>query len=118
MANYIDDLAAVRFCVRGVVTENHSSNVNAFSKLVTTFDSNSALYIQHPLTSSKKKKKTYLFFDTVLIMKNIRNNLLNGKKFLFLEFIYNDGLHININCPAEAKFDGKICTTFMTYIKG
>ena len=51
-------------------------------------------------------------------MKNIRNNLLNGKKFLFLEFIYNDGLHININCPAEAKFDGKICTTFMTYIKG
>ena len=33
-------------------------------------------------------------------MKNIRNNLLNGKKFVFPEFIYNDGLHININCPA------------------
>ena len=31
-------------------------------------------------------------------MKNIRNNLPNGKKFVFPEFIYNYGLRININC--------------------
>ena len=30
-------------------------------------------------------------------MKNIRNNLLKGKKFFFPEFIYNDGLNIDIN---------------------
>ena len=29
-------------------------------------------------------------------MKNIRNNLLNGKKFVFPEFIY-DGLNTDIN---------------------
>ena len=33
-------------------------------------------------------------------MKNIRNNLLNGKKFVFPEFIYNDGLNVDINFPA------------------
>ena len=30
-------------------------------------------------------------------MKNIRNNLLNGKKFVFPEFIYNNSLNIGIN---------------------
>ena len=30
-------------------------------------------------------------------MKNIRNNLLKRKKFVFPEFIYNDGLNIDIN---------------------
>ena len=33
-------------------------------------------------------------------MKNIRNNLVNGKKFVFAEFICNDGLNIDINFPA------------------
>ena len=33
-------------------------------------------------------------------MKNIRNILLNRKKFTFAEFIYNDGLNIDINFPA------------------
>ena len=61
------------------------------------FNSDSVLNIQHPLSSSKKM---CLCFDTVHIMKNIRNNFLNGKKFIFPEFIYNDGLHINVNCLA------------------
>ena len=34
-------------------------------------------------------------------MKNIINNLLNGKQFIFPEFIYNDGLNIGINFPAD-----------------
>ena len=33
-------------------------------------------------------------------MKNIRNDLLNGEKFVFPEFIYNDGLNVDINFPA------------------
>ena len=54
MASCMDDLTAVGFCFRGVFTDNHSSNVNAFSKLVTIFNSDSALYIQHRLNSGKK----------------------------------------------------------------
>ena len=54
MASCADDLTAVGLCVRGVVTDNHSSNVNAFSKLVTMFNSDSALYIQHPVILAKK----------------------------------------------------------------
>ena len=33
-------------------------------------------------------------------MKNIRNNLLNGEKFVFPKFIYNDGLNFDINFRA------------------
>ena len=33
-------------------------------------------------------------------MKNIRNNLLNGKNFVFPKFIYSDGLNIDTNFPA------------------
>ena len=36
----------------------------------------------------------------VHIMKNIRNNLLHGEKSVFLEFIYNEALNIDINIPA------------------
>ena len=54
-------------------------------------------YINH---AGNFGKKTYLHYDTVHIMKNIRNNLLNGEKFVFPEFIYNVGLNINIDSPA------------------
>ena len=33
-------------------------------------------------------------------MKNIRNNLSNEKKFIFPEFLYNDGFNIDLNFPA------------------
>ena len=96
MSNCID-LTSAEFCVRGIVTDFHASNVHAFSSLASTFNSDSHQYIKHP---GNFDKKTYLFYDTVYIMKNIRNNLLNGKKFVFPEFIYNDGLNIDINFPA------------------
>ena len=97
MSNCIDDLTSAEFCVRGIVTDNHASNVHGFSSLTAIFNSDSHQYINHPGNFSKK---TYLFYDTVHIMKNIRNNLLNGKKLVFPEFIYNDGLNIDINFPA------------------
>ena len=87
MSNCIDDLTSAEFFVRGIVTDNHAS----------TFNSNSYQYIKH---RGSFDKKTYLFYDMVHIMRNIRNNLLNGKKFVFPEFIYNDGLNIDINFPA------------------
>ena len=43
------------------------------------------LFIKHP----KSKTKTYLFFDTVHLVKNIRNNLLNARKFVFPPFGFN-----------------------------
>ena len=35
------------------------------------------------------EKKIYLFYDSVHLVKNIRNNLLNGKRFIFPEFKFN-----------------------------
>ena len=97
IAENIKNLTPVGFCVRCVVTDNHSANVNAFSLLVIMFNSESNLYIEHPQYHGKK---TYLFYDTVHLLKNIRNNLLNGKKFVFPEFMHNNNLYINIHCPA------------------
>ena len=69
------------------------------SSLITAnFNFNSDQYIKYPCNFDKK---TYLFYDIVHIMKNIRNNLSNGKKFVFPEFIYNNGLNIDINFPAR-----------------
>ena len=80
---------------RVVVTDNHSANVNAFSSLKEEYNSDSPLYIEHP----SNHKKTYLFFDNVHLVKNIRNNLLNGKKFVFPPFGFDDG-NLSVNCPA------------------
>ena len=71
------------FRVRGVVGDNHSSNVNAYSDLLTKYggaDPN-GLYIKHP----DNETKIYLFYDNVHLVKNIRNNLFNAKKFVFPE---------------------------------
>ena len=93
MSNCID-LTSAEFCVRGIFTDNHASNVHAFSSVTAIFNSDSHQYINHP---GNFGKKTY--YDAVHIMKNIRNNLLNGK-FVFTDFIYTDGLNIDINFPA------------------
>ena len=85
------------FRVRGVVTDNHSTNVNAFSSLSEKYNSDQPFYINHP---NNQGKRTHFFYDAPHLMKNIRNNLLNGKKFVFPEFSYNDGKNINVQCPA------------------
>ena len=83
------------FSVRCVVTDDHSTNVNAFSTLRKTYKSDSPYYFIHP---SNQNQKIYLFFDNVHLMKNIRNNLLNGKKFVFPEFAFAHE-NINVSCP-------------------
>ena len=40
-----------------------------------------------------------MFFDTVHLMKNIRNNLLNGKKYVFPEFSFYK-FHKPLHCKA------------------
>lgn len=41
-------------------------------------------------------KRTYLFFDTSHLVENIRYNLLNSMKLMFVAFEFSD---FNIQCP-------------------
>ena len=84
MDGCISLLAENGFRVRAVVTDNHSSNVNAFSELKKKHNSSAGDYsIKHPRNHGKN---TFLFFDNVHLVKNIRNNLLGNKKFVFPSF--------------------------------
>ena len=92
----LHSLAQTGFNVRGIVTDNHNSNVNAFKSLKQKFGKGDQLFIQHP---SNPHKNIYLFFDTPHLIKNVRNNLLNSRRFVFPQFDYEkDG--IEIHCPA------------------
>ncbi len=89
-------LADAGFRVRGVVADDHSTNVNAFDRIRTQFKSTSSEFVMNPYTINLK---TYLFYDNVHLIKNIRNNLLNGKKFVFPAFKFENG-NIKVDCPA------------------
>ena len=72
------------FNVRGVVSDDHATNVCAYKKLLlANGQSPDDLFLK------LNGKKIYLFFDTVHIIKNIRNNLLNRKRFLFPSFHFD-----------------------------
>ena len=73
------------FKVRAIVTDNHAANVNAFKALRTMLSAESDLYIKH----SENETITYLLFDNVHLIKNIRNNILNAKKLVFPSFLFN-----------------------------
>ena len=95
IAENLQILSDAGFCVRAIVADNHSSNVRAFSSLRQRFESDSPYYFKH----LSNNKKIYLFYDNVHLIKNIRNNLLNGKKFVFPSFYFDDG-NIKVACPA------------------
>lgn len=73
------------FNVRGIVCDDHSSNVSAYKKLLALFASS-----PNDLFITLNGKKIYLFFDTVHLIKNVRNNLINRIRFLFPEFSFNE----------------------------
>ena len=76
-------LAAKGFRVRAIVTDNHSANVAAFNLLLKKFP-REGVYFKHPNNSTN----TYLFFDNVHLLKNVRNYLLNCHKFVFPSFSF------------------------------
>ena len=76
------DLVKIGFNVRGIVTDNHSNNVGAFKILLNAHEGDKQHYFMFPGSSSK----TYVFFDTVYRLKDIRINLLCVKKFVFPGF--------------------------------
>ena len=79
-ASCITTLCNTGFRVLAVVTDNHAANVKAFATLHRLFPGNDGLSMKHP----ESQTKTYLFFDNVHIMKNVRNNLMNVQKFVFV----------------------------------
>lgn len=70
-------LSSSGFNVRAVVSDNHSTNVKAFEMLKEKYPGQDDLFMNHPSCSGK----TYLFFDNVHLLKNIRNSLLRAKKY-------------------------------------
>ena len=91
----IYELSKRGFRVRAVVADNHKSNVSAFNTMLKCYDGEGDISILHP--AYKKQMKTYIFYDMVHIVKNIRNNLLSAKKFVFPEFTFDkfrDKIHV------------------------
>ena len=74
----------IGFNIRAVISDNHSTNVLAYSSLLKTngLDNNtnkiSVMYFEG--------RKIYLMYDSVHLIKNVRNNLLNNKIFIFPPF--------------------------------
>ena len=56
----------------------------------------SCYYIEH---QKHNNRRTYLFYDNVHLVKNIRNNLLNVKKYVFPAFESKIGEE-TFSCPA------------------
>ena len=82
------NLQKAGFYVRTVISDDHASNVRAFKLLLKNYNGDKNLFIYHP--AYNETLKTYLFFDIVHLVKNIRNNLLNRKKFVFPEFSFGE----------------------------
>ena len=79
----ITDLSNAGFKVTGIVTDNHSTNARSFKILLNNNNGDNKHYFIIPGSCDK----TFIFFDTVHLFKNI--NLLSASKFVFacrLEF--------------------------------
>ena len=79
MMQCLDDLFSIGLRVRGIVTDNHSANVAAFNLLLSSMPGNQKNFFVHPNATTK----TYVLFDSVHLIKNVRNNLINARKFVF-----------------------------------
>jgi len=93
----IKSLHEIGFQVRAVISDNHPSNIAAFRDLCQKFG-----IVTHEnaisLLSKSNSTPIYLFYDSVHLLKNIRNNLLNSKRFIFPPFAF-DQFYDEINVP-------------------
>ena len=64
-----------------MVCDNHAANVLAYKKLKEEY-----LDEVEGLSINYQGQRVYIFYDTVHLVKNIRNNLLGNKRFLFPGF--------------------------------
>ena len=84
----IQSLHEIGFHVRAVISNNHLNNVSAFNELFSKFRSES--HENAILHHSTSNRRTYLFYDFVHLLKNVQNNLLNSRPFIFSEFHFSD----------------------------
>ena len=84
----IQSLHEIGFHMRAVISDNHPSNVSAFNELFSKYGSKS--HENAILHHSTSDRRTYLFYDSVHLLKNVRNNLLNSRQFIFPEFHFSD----------------------------
>ena len=93
LLNCLELLITGGFNVRAVICDNHAANVSAFTKLILQFgEDNESLFINF------QSQKVYLFYDTVHLIKNVRNNLLSKKRLVFPQFSFfefNDDAIVN-----------------------
>ena len=75
MNNLKECLHELDFNVRSFVSDNHSSNVSAYMKLFSHYGIDSS-----DLHITFNSKRIYLFYDSVHLMKSIRNNLIRRKQ--------------------------------------
>ena len=95
----------MKYCgirVRVIVSDNHSANVLAYKLLLKAFGHlGDNLFIEHDY------QKIYLLHDAVHLIKNVRNNLLNYKRFIFPAFEY-DGFEDPISFKGGQIFSWKL----------
>ena len=66
-----------------IISDNHSCNTSAYHNILSHFNTPyDNLYFMY------ESQKIYLCFDTVHLIKSIRNNLLNNKRFIFPAFTF------------------------------
>ena len=112
----LDVLIKCVFNTKLNICDKRPSNVSGFKKLLECSNQDhDSLFMLH------ESRKVYLSFDTVHLIKNVRNNLLNHKRFLFLSFTFN-GFKDSINVTGgelkwkmppdvferDAQLDGKL----------
>ena len=76
--NCLELLVTGGFNVRAAICENHAANVSAFTKLVLQFGEDNGSFL-----INFQSQKVSLFYDTVHLVKNVRNNILSKKQLVF-----------------------------------
>ena len=94
----IHTLHKTGFNIVAVISDNHSANVPAFNILIKKYPHTrkDISIINH---SSIINNRIYLFFDSVHLIKNIRNNLFNSRRFIF-PLLNFDEFYDSINLDA------------------
>ena len=93
MEETLETMCTSSFKVRAVITDNHATNVLAFKILRSKYGVE-----DNDLYFTFMENKIFNLYDSVHLMKNIRNNLLNAKRFVFPSFDFlefEDAIHVD-----------------------
>ena len=84
-----DTLLKTGFNTVAVISDNHYTNKSAFNILIKKYPHarKDISIINHP---SNINNEIYLFFDSVHLLENIRNNLFNSRRFIFPQFNFHE----------------------------